>query len=287
MVGNVGGDMIATGQMTIHVPDLDSLRMMSKFVLASAAGGAITGAVTSMIKAMWDKNSSAAWIAQLEKLATENSDGTFKYISDQLLTIGVPADKINEKNIATYGTVYLLAKNFDDIASESEHVLLYEIYVDPKNEELGDVFLHINNLLETHSDMRRLEGDKKLVSYLAIRPTPGMSKSRWNGKYLPRIIIGLNLNASLKDVRILVDELKLTLSQYDGIGYRPRYSEEIAGSNKLIYASKGSGDFKESAKGKMLYQGTKKSWLNWKTWLSDDVEDMAYPNESSRIGVAR
>jgi hypothetical protein len=292
--GAVIGTLIGTGigeAAQIAYTGTHNFDDLIKSILAGQATGAATGAAVHVVETMSNKNFSAAWLAQLEKLATKDENGEFKYISDKLMTIGVPIDLlepllftpgVNNELIKDYGMVYLLAKGFDD-ASKAHRGSGYRIYIMPKDEYLGDVFLHIRNLIDIHGGFKLIKGEKKLVSSLAILPTPGVSKSLWSGKNLPRIIIELDPDAQVEDARGLIRELMLTLSQYDGIGYRPRYSEEIVGSHKLIYAGKGSGDFKESAKGQEEYRSMKsKSW--WRL-LSSDVEDMAYPTEAWRIGT--
>jgi hypothetical protein len=134
------------------------------------------------------------------------------------------------------------------------------------------------------------------IGFLGIRPTPGFTKSPYNGKYIPRIIIGMKPNVDKETIKQIIDLINtiaistsikgrsITLSGSRlGSGIQPRYSKKY---NNLIYTAYGSADykdgklFKESVDGKKLFDKTfmQKTWSEW--WYGPTDEDMAYPDKS-------
>ncbi|HEV2917375.1 MAG TPA: hypothetical protein VGW78_06555 [Candidatus Babeliales bacterium] len=223
-------------------------------------------------------SSSPEWVAQIRKLEKAMRDGLI--YKERSAEIGGVPQEIQNTNRDKYnimkdvdGKTYFFANSFHDIDRfETQH---YEIYLMPKDKELVDVFL---SLITGGSSISAYWGD---IAFIVIRPTPGVSTSVYNGKYLPRIIIGLRPFVYRRDVYNFVEVLKKLLSKYEGIGYHPRYSEEIPGTNKLIYAAYGSGDYKDTQAGQEKYKSMKsKSW--WR-FISRDIEDMAYKNEDQRV----
>lgn len=63
---------------------------------------------------------------------------------------------------------------------------------------------------------------------------------------------------------------------YRGIWYHPRYSEEIPGTNKLIYAAYGSGDYKN-------IKTNQSQCMRKGFWFWQSAEDMVYKSEDQRL----
>ncbi len=242
----------------------------------------------SGIRSMWNdafSKSTPEWIEQLKVLLTEKDKSNNHIISKKLMYLGVPTDKINLTNWfgrkKYVSKVYLLSSNFDDITHAfTEHH--YEIYLMPKDEYLGDLFVALTKYLNTDEKLR------KYVSFVAIRPTPGVTKSPFNGKNLPRIIIGFKPSAMQLDVIDVVQKLdnkfKETWDNYAtvmGLNVQPRYSQKI---NNLMYAAYGSADYKDEVGAQAEYANKAKTFFQrWWSGLSDD--DMAYRDDAFAIKI--
>ncbi len=228
-----------------------------------------TGIFTSL------QTSDANWSGQLKKLHDQNS----KLDREKQLYLGIPSDDRNK-----IGKVYLLSKSFSTIADKDNNNH-YEIYLMPKDKYAADLFLAIN---EKFKDL--FYQDK--IAFLGIRPTPGVTKSPYNGKNLPRIIIGLAADAEIDTVSQLIEEIEKTTVQKReghllyggsqlGLNVQPRYSKKY---NDLIYTAYGSADFKDSdqfkktAEGQAIYNKKGRTWSEW--WYGPTDEDMAYPDKS-------
>lgn len=278
----IAAGTIAQGQRFGHV-DLhgsDAAGMINLITI-----GVVGGAVLAMLNDAFRKGSSPAWISQLKEL-----DNNISSISKKVIYLGVPLDKVNPaleqggyvswlKNLATRSKyvrkAYLLASGFDDIehAFGNDH---YELYLMPKDEYLVDVFLAINELLKNKTtDLG------KLVAFVALRPTPGVTKSPFNGKNLPRIIIGFKRGTQPADMKKILNGLDAYFKQawynYQDIislNVQPRYSQKI---NDLIYAAYGSADYKDEVGAREDYVTKNTSF--WRTWWPSEPtnEEMAYP----------
>ncbi|HEV2917374.1 MAG TPA: hypothetical protein VGW78_06550 [Candidatus Babeliales bacterium] len=266
---------------------------------AMVASSALTGALSLTLLEAFGGLSSPEWIAQLEKLEKAAEDG--KIDSIKFAHVGGFPEDIMKQNPSyegikgVEGRIYFLSQRFNDISSlhEDGH---YEVYLMPQDEYLVDVFLSLFGDFSSFIDEKDPYYPKllaifdafkefwHLISFIIIRPTPGVSTSVYNGKYLPRIIIGLNETVDQETAHNFVEQLKQLLVDFiaaGGIGYHPRYSEEIPNTNKFIYAAYGSGDYKDTQAGQQGYASMKsKSW--WR-FISRDIEDMAYKSEDQRV----
>ncbi|HEV2916633.1 MAG TPA: hypothetical protein VGW78_02700 [Candidatus Babeliales bacterium] len=177
-------------------------------------------------------------------------------------------DISNKTAIFIGGQKYLLSKDFDNIdnALDGNH---YELYIMPRT-TLITTFQDIVNIIKG--------AYKDLVAFIAIRPTPRGLTSVCTNKYLPRIIIGFKPNITKEQVETVIDAIPLS---EDSSGFRPWYSDEIKDSGKLLYASFGSGDYKETPEGQAEYADMK-STSYWR-YITNNVEDMAYKNEGQRL----
>ncbi|HEV2917377.1 MAG TPA: hypothetical protein VGW78_06565 [Candidatus Babeliales bacterium] len=206
---------------------------------------------------------------------------------------GIPMDKRLDPKYADYkekeGKFYLLAKGFDDISSinKDDH---YEFYLNPvgdkeKNKYISDFFNQLYSLIKSKPLLA------STIAFIALRPTPHTAKSVWNGKWLPYVIIGFKPSANKGQAVFLLSLLKKELSNWKGTGKHPRYSEEIPGTNELIYAAYGSGDFKDTQAGQEEYKSMKEKPQSWGNWFWSFVynmpegEDMAYKSEDQRIST--
>jgi hypothetical protein len=238
------------------------------------AVGATAGAVAMMVKDSLS-NSSPEWVAQLKELENQ--------ISDNFIYIGVPTDQRTPELANKYGKIYLLSKYANTITNAFLDGRR-EMYLMPKDEYLGDVFVELNRMFE------REELGAEIVEFMAIRPTPGVTKSLWNSKILPRIIIGfvpssatLNLNKDKLQKMFIGGIMDALVKKFPdaGLGIQPRYSEKI---NDLIYLAYGSGDFKDSRKGQLVYPPVEKRTLRMRLFGPRD-EDMAYRRPDQRIDL--
>ncbi len=252
--------------------------------------------MSASISAMADLLSNAykpsrEWIAQLELLA-ENK----KSINEQkLLYLGVPSDKIDieienidpEKfrfsrfyrywNKSKIRKAYLLSSTFNDIsqATIDNH---YELYLMPKDEYLTTLFIALNNFFQ-------MPDYSNQIAFIGLRPTPGVTKSPFSSKNMPRIIIGFNSRIKnpqvIKDIVKELEKLKINeKSQSDiSINMQPRYSQKI---NPLIFGAYGSADYKESVKGKEEYKN-KGTSLYERLISGPSDESMAYKSNDFKI----
>lgn len=242
----------------------------------------------SGIRSMWNdafSKSTPEWVEQLRLLLSEQDELRKPIIGKKVAYFGVPVDKVDLTNWfgrkKYVSKAYLLSSNFDDItnAFTDNH---YEIYLMPKDEYLGDLFVALTKYLNT---------DKKLgayVSFVAIRPTPGITKSPFNGKNLPRIIIGFKPSATQLDVINVAQDLdkkfKETWENYAtvmGLNILPRYSQKI---NDLMYAAYGSADYKDSVKAQAEYAPKAKTFFQ-RWWSGPSDDDMAYRDDAFAITV--
>lgn len=254
-------------------------------LISYLAVGAGLGAVTGMWADAFN-SSSPAWLAQMNTL-DEKKDNIEK---DEVLLTGVPFDQVNrglEKTVKTNFAMemwwtgalkrirkaYLLSAKFHNIekAFDNDH---YEIYFMPKNEELVDVFLAIDQQLQTHNNH---------VAFLAMRPTPGITKSPYNSKNMPRIILGFNNNTSkdavLKVLQPLYTMLKEKFPNAMLHNATPRYSKKI---DDLMYVAYGSADYKDGAGYKKPKTKTIFQWL----WSGPSDGDMAFGDKAKEITIA-
>jgi|GEM_PF-4636120 len=90
------------------------------------------------------------------------------------------------------------------------------------------------------------------VAFIAIRTTPGITPSPFDGKPMPRIIVGIREgDDSYREVHALLYLLENALAETKCIGV-PRYSERYKDS--CIFWAYGSADYKDSEEGKKLYK---------------------------------
>jgi len=256
--------------------------------------GAIYGAIWSMWREAFYRNSTPEWIEQLQEL-NKSLQGSAPSLSKKVMYLGVPNDKKSPaleqggyiawfKNLATRSKyvrkAYLLSSAFDDI-SQAFDPMHYELYLMPKDEYLVDVFLAVHDFCKKNKSNLT-----STVSFIAMRPTPGVTKSPYNSKNLPRIIIGFKNSATKDDVIDMVQALNAHFEQawlnYQNIislNVQPRYSQKL---NDLIYAAYGSADYKDSALGMNMFRYKAKTlFQRWWSGASDD--DMAYFNSSVEL----
>jgi hypothetical protein len=282
--GLIGAGMVAEGQrfghVEIHGVDVAG---MTQLLAMGAAGGAIW----AMLNDAFRKGSTPEWIAQLQELNDKISS-----ISKKVMYLGVPGDKVSPalekggyiawfKNFATGNKYvrksYLLSSAFDDKdrALDCEH---YELYLMPKDDYLVDIFLAVHDFLKLQKINEASAANA--VAFIALRPTPGITKSPYNAKNLPRIIIGFKHGATKKDViniaQMLDEYFKTAYTNYldvISLDVQPRYSQQL---NKLMYAAYGSADCKDEA-GAQEEFARKKAKTFWQRWVSGPTDiDMAY-----------
>lgn len=231
---------------------------------------------------------SPVWTAQLQLLATNK-----KSISkDKVLYMGVPVDQINEKlesevaqsrmrfyKIWYYKKLrkaYLLSSLFNDIENVNKDNAYY-LFLNPNDANLVNVFLALNNAFE-----KNMNDYKNKIAFLAMRPTPGITKAPSNGKNMPRIIIGFTPSVNKKDVEGVIRTINaLSINGKNiseiSLDVQPRYSQKIT---PWLYAAYGSADYKDSVKGKEAFANKAKGlWF----WQSPSDEDMAYRDPSLAI----
>ena len=266
-------------------------------------GVGFMGAVGWALKSMWDeafaRNSTPEWIKQL-KLLEANKD---LISNDVILYAGVPVDEMNsefqkplKKSQAPYswltgmtkrtGKAYLVSAQFNKIqdAHKDNH---YELYLMPKDDFLVDLFVKLSS--DEFFSSEEGKKVKSIISFMALRPTPGVTKSPFNGKNMPRIIIGFNSDAFKQEVERAVEYFHARITNYLleknisinqlGLGIQPRYSHKV---NNLIYVAYGSADYKDSVQGKKEYADKVQTWWQWwQRWVSGiSDEAMAYQNKS-------
>ncbi len=251
------------------------------------------GAALGALAGMWSdafKNSSPLWLEQMKQL-DENKESINK---DEILLVGVPLNQVDKnleetaKTRSTFGLwwtgelkrlrkAYLLSETFHYIknAFENDH---YEIYLMPKDEKLVTIFLAVNTFLQPEERANK-------VAFLALRPTPGITKSAYNSKVMPRIILGFKNDASKdaveKIVTLLSDMLQKEYPRALMHNAIPRYSRKIDGMT--LFHAYGSADFKEGAKGTTSFLKPASGWriTNWFAASPSDY-DMAY-NDTSKV----
>jgi len=251
------------------------------------AGTALMSAPLASILIADAYGTSPAWTAQLQLLAQNKASISNK----KVLYMGVPVDKINEElesKINQYSRfykmwhykelrkAYLLSSTFDDIKFANEGSFYY-LFLNPNDANLVNVFLALNNTFE-----RNLNYYIDKIAFLAIRPTPGITKAPSNGKNMPRIIIGFGPSAkdeAVEEVMSMLDSLTINGKKISEISLnvQPRYSQKI---NPWLYAAYGSADYKDSDEGKKLFADKAKGlWF----WQSPSDEDMAYIDRYARL----
>jgi hypothetical protein len=210
-------------------------------------------------------------------------------LSDKAIYLGVPEEKREAEpkyasalmnywfgNYKLIPKQYFLLKGFEDIehAFENDH---YELYLMPNDAHLYDtvdaLVKFLNNFYSTY-----YKSLKDVIAFIAVRPTPGITKSPFNGKPMPRIIVGFKPNAYKDEYSGKL----LTAERYDfqypiyhlnkEVGVKkfgclgiPRYSKEFEKS--CIFWAYGSADFKDSAAGRKIYK----------------TSNMVYPTENLEL----
>lgn len=152
----------------------------------------------------------------------------------------------------------------------------------PKDEHLIGVFITINTFLTEKTTLG------KDIAFIALRPTPGITKSPYNSKNMPRIIIGFKDSATKAAVIDIIKNItkhiiSIYVEQGDpnyldeyGLGIQPRYSKKI---NNLMYIAYGSADYKDGA---VYKKPVTKSW--WQYLISGPSnEDMAFSEKNKAI----
>lgn len=236
-----------------------------------------------------EENDTSGWSRQME-LLTRNPG-----LVDQntILLAGVPTNKVNkdleskyqkphilwrlfDSNAKFVRKAYLLSSVFNNIenADKGNH---YEIYLMPRDEDLISLFLELSSL-ERGSDL------SKNLAFIAVRATPGVTKSPYNSKNMPRIIIGFTSEAKPESVAAFVAYLMFAKKSGElfterGLGIQPRYSKRI---NNLIYVAYGSADYKDSEAGQKEY-ATKPKTLLQRFWSGPSDEAMAFPADDKPI----
>jgi hypothetical protein len=250
---------LLTGTSACAIPILSGLGASDTTKKAFGAAVMLSAASYLTLSYITDTyHESHDWLKSLEKLTKDNIS--------------------NKTTVEIGGKRYLLAKNFDDISNiyTDNH---YEIYLMPWDHILVYIFTRLLNTM----DIYKMNQYKKDIAFIAIRATPGISMSACSRKPLPRIIISLKPNSTKDVLEAIIDiilcDVYCTWFVPRGVG-RPRYSDEMLGSDKNIYVGFGSGDYKETAKGQREY-APMKSTSYWR-FFSRNVEDMAYQNENQR-----
>lgn len=268
-------------------------RTAGQMLAILAIGGGI-GAAGSILHEVFTKNSTPEWLNQMEILV-KNKDA----ISDSVvLRAGVPTDKVDEeleknykkpeiigrlldRNAKFIRKTYLVSSIFSNIenADKGNH---YEIYLMPKDENLVTMFLSVNDFFQA-------ERFRDNIDFIAFRPTPGVTKSPYNSKNMPRIIIGFTPQADKEVVAEAMAMIAFMTIQGEyvtklGLGIQPRYSYCALKKqeNNFIYVAYGSADYKDSAKGKEKYE-TKPKTLLQRFWSGLSDEAMAFPNNETVI----
>ncbi len=260
-------------------------------VLTAAAIGGFLGSATSMWNEAFSRNSSPEWIKQMQKLV--EPQGAIS--EDVVLLAGVPTDLVSEEREKRFKTgwvpemwftgtsklvrkTYLVSPIFSNIenADKGDH---YEIYLMPKDENLVTVFLNVNDFFQDNRFINKID-------FIALRPTPGVTKSPYNTKNMARIIIGFTPQADQEVVAEAMAMIALMAIQGEhvtklGLGIQPRHSYcPFKNDNNFMYVAYGSADYKDSVKGKEEY--AYKAAKLW-PWQSLTDEDMAFPSDDKTI----
>lgn len=289
--GAVGAGIVTFAGAQGNIEMGKSLGSMQQVIGAHIAGAAL-GAGAGALMAMWDeayyKNSSPEWLRDITLLEEGN------YISpDTVLYLGVPTDLVSLDRERKYknswvpedffrGTkkrvrkAYLLSSDFKNISSNiattDKH---YELYLMPKDESLIATFIQTYYLIK--------ERFNHIVSFLAIRPTPGITKSPFNSKNMPRIIIGFKEDADKKNIQTLIQALNEKMREFnmsEGLDIQPRYSHKL---NSLMYIGYGSPDYKDSKQGQKEYAGKAKTL--WQRWFGATDEELAFKKPDLKISL--
>jgi hypothetical protein len=287
MTGGFLGVPMGGAAMGYRDRPTDAIKVMAALTTLGALGNALVDAYNP-----W--TTSPAWTAQVKKLEDAIMARPGEVITENTVLIGgIPAYEISRgnKDKDYGGRPYLLSAKYHDVSSNADVFYLrrsngYEFYLMPKDENLIDIFLLLN------SEDEKIKKILENVAFIVFSLRPDVSKSIWSNKNLPRIMIGLKPGPGVDGVSekqkatMFALALSELLGGYSGIGYRPWYSAEIEvpdATNKLIYASYGSGDYKETKEGQKEYAAKKNK--SWRSWISSDVEDMAYKNDDQRIDI--
>lgn len=255
-------------------------------VIAGAAFGALVGSATSMWYEAFNRNSSPAWVEQIEKLVAPDYKAA---ISEGILLLaGVPTDQVQEKLEKDYKKPGMLGRLFDRNAKFIRKTYLvssifsnienadngnhYEIYLMPKDENLVTMFLNVNLFFQDSRFINKID-------FIALRPTPGVTKSPYNSKNMPRIIIGFTPQAGPEIVAEAMAMIAFMTIKNEpvtklGLGIQPRYSYCPFNKNNFMYVAYGSADYKDSEAGQKEYAYKASKLWPWQS-LSD--EDMAFP----------
>jgi hypothetical protein len=222
------------------------------------------------------KSRKSEWLKQLQQLKP--------LLSEKIIYLGVPGQERATKPKYTsvlmnywfgnYNLIpkqYFLLNGFEDTENlfKNNH---YELYFMPDDAHLYDACNQIINFLNgfyaKYSGFGRLE---EYIAFIAVRPTPGITKSPFDGKPMPRIIVGFHPNIrevqpdmhkpryttkAHTEKRIVFQQpiyylnKEVKIKEFGCIGI-PRYSKEFEKS--CIFWAYGSADFKDSSEGKKLY----------------------------------
>jgi hypothetical protein len=265
--GAIGSFAISQGNISAHKPIASGYgQMVEPYVVGTVVGLGL-GALAGIWNEAFYSNSTPEWKKQIELLAA-NKDSISK---ESVFYFGVPIDQKQA------GKAYLVSTGFnnrDNIYNDNH----YELYLMPKDKFLVLIFLICDYFFTNHFT------DK--VSFIAMRPTPKVTKSPYNSKNMPRIIVGFKPGTKKPDIENAIEKLDARLRERLGADYnqgglniQPRYSQKL---NDLMYAGFGSPDFKDSARGKKEYANKVKTF--WQRWISGPTDDdMAYKDSNLAI----
>lgn len=226
-----------------------------------------------------EKSRKSEWLKQLQQLKP--------LLSEKTISLGVPASERVTKPkytsvlmnywLGNYNLIpkqYFLLKGFENTedALKNNH---YELYFMPDDAHLYDACSQIvqffKSFYEKYSGFGRLEDH---IAFIAVRPTPGITKSPFDGKLMPRIIVGFypNFREMQPNIRkpryttktytaeritfqqpIYYLNKEVNVKEFGCMGV-PRYSKEFEKS--CIFWAYGSADFKDGVEGKQIYSAS-------------------------------
>ena len=216
------------------------------------------------------KNRNPEFFHQLQKLRP--------LLSDKTIYLGVPEEKrVTEPKYTSalmnywFGNYklipkqYFLLKGFEDTkhAFENDH---YELYLMPDDTHLYDTVDALINFLKKFYETY-YKSLKDVIAFIAVRPTPGITKSPFDNKPMPRIIVGFKPNTYKDEYsgKLYTEKRsefqspiyhlnkKVAIKKFGCLGI-PRYSKEFERS--CIFWAYGSADFKDSAAGRKIYKSS-------------------------------
>lgn len=182
------------------------------------------------------------WSSQLDSLKT--------LLGEKTLYLGVPeteqaatpkwGSRFLNYWLGNYNQIpkqYSLLKGFGNIdgAFDLSH---YELYLMPSDTQLYDVCeALVDNITWFYKHIYNKDAQKE-IAFIAVRPTPGVTKSPFDGKPMPRIVVGFKSVSDLRthagltqkeEVENLIYFLSETTKGTGCIG-TPRYSNRFANS---------------------------------------------------------